>query len=149
MVYSFFCLCLVDPMVPPSIGGGKGSGREGVRVKKYLTDAEEIIACEGGVIDVVLASRHGGAIEHNNLCGVLSDCQQDVRFGVLAMLSLPTLLLNFLFLIISVIGNEIERLLKPSSLKIVVIHSVAASWSLKKTKMHCNELWIVALRITI
>jgi hypothetical protein len=31
--FTLFCLCLVDPMVPPLIGGGKGSGREGVCVK--------------------------------------------------------------------------------------------------------------------
>jgi hypothetical protein len=49
------------------------------------------------VKDVALASRRGGAIEHNNLCGVLSDCPQDVRLGVLTMLSLPTRLLNFYF----------------------------------------------------
>jgi hypothetical protein len=82
-------------VVPPPIGGGKGSGRADVDVKKSLTDGEEIIVHVGRVIDVALASRRGGAIECNHLCGVLSDCRQDVRLGVLAMLCLLTLLLNF------------------------------------------------------
>jgi hypothetical protein len=84
-------------VVPLPIGGGKGSGCEDVCVEKSLTDAEEIIVCEGGMIDVGLGLWRGGAIECNNLCGVLSDCLQDVRLGVLAMLCLLTLLLNFYF----------------------------------------------------
>jgi hypothetical protein len=49
------------------------------------------------VIDVALASRHKGAIEHDDLCGVLTDCLQDVIFTVLAMLYLFALLLDFYF----------------------------------------------------
>jgi hypothetical protein len=46
---------------------------------------------------VALASRHGGAIERNDLCGVLIDCLRDVRFIVLAKLYLFALLLDFDF----------------------------------------------------
>jgi hypothetical protein len=45
----------------------------------------------------VLASRHGGAIERNDLCCLLTDCLQEVRFTILAVLRLLSLLLNFDF----------------------------------------------------
>jgi hypothetical protein len=75
-------------VVPPSTGGYKGPGREDVQVQTPSIDVGEIIFREGGMINVALTSRHGGAIEHDDLCGLLSDCLQDVRFTILAMLCL-------------------------------------------------------------
>jgi hypothetical protein len=84
-------------VVPPPTGGDKGSGHEDVHVQKPSIDVEEIIVHEGGMIDVVLASRHRGAIERNDLCCLLTDCLQEVRFTILAVLRLLSLLLNFDF----------------------------------------------------
>jgi hypothetical protein len=81
-------------LVPRPTGGDKGSGREDVCVQKPSIDVEEIIIHEVGMIDVALASRRGGAIERNDLCGLLTDCLQDVRFTILAVLCLFALLLN-------------------------------------------------------
>jgi hypothetical protein len=62
-----------------------------------LIATDEIVTRGDGVIDVALASRHKGAIERDDLCGVLTDCLQDVIFTVLAMLYLFALLLDFYF----------------------------------------------------
>jgi hypothetical protein len=61
-------------VVPPSISGDKGPGHEEVQVQKPSCDVGEIIFHEGGMINVALTSRHRGAIERNDLCGLLSDC---------------------------------------------------------------------------
>jgi hypothetical protein len=80
----------------PTDGAGM-SERQDVHTKKLLIASDEIIARGDVMIDVALASRHGGAIEHDDLCGVLSDWLQDVRFVVLAILYLFALLLDFYF----------------------------------------------------
>jgi hypothetical protein len=49
------------------------------------------------MIDVALASRHRGAIERNDLCDLLTDFLEDVRFAIFAVLCLFALLLNFDF----------------------------------------------------
>jgi hypothetical protein len=61
-------------VVPPSTGGDKGTGREDVHMQNSSIVVGEIIIHEGGMIDVALTSRYGGAIERNNLCGLLSGC---------------------------------------------------------------------------
>jgi hypothetical protein len=66
-------------------------------MSKPLTDVGEINVHEGGMINVVLTSRRRGAIEHDDLCGLLSDCLQDVRFTILAMIRLFALQQNFNF----------------------------------------------------
>jgi hypothetical protein len=47
------------------------------------------------VLDIALTSGHGGAVSHNTVCGLLTECLQDVRFAVPTMLCLLALLLNF------------------------------------------------------
>jgi hypothetical protein len=84
-------------VLPPPTDGDGTSERQDVHIEKLLIASDEIIACGDGVIDVALASRRGGAIEHDDLCGVLTDCVQDVRFAVLAMLYLFPLPLDFYF----------------------------------------------------
>jgi hypothetical protein len=64
---------------------------------KPLTDVGEINVHEGSMINVELTSRRRGAIEHDNLCGLLSDFLQDVRFAILAMIRLFALQQNFNF----------------------------------------------------
>jgi hypothetical protein len=44
------------------------------RMLTLLIAIDEIIAHGDGVIDVALASRRRCAIEHYDLCGVLTDC---------------------------------------------------------------------------
>jgi hypothetical protein len=68
-----------------------------VQLQKHLTNVGEMNVCEGGMINVAPISRHGGAIECDDLCHLLSDCLQDVRFAILAMLHLFALQLNFNF----------------------------------------------------
>jgi hypothetical protein len=92
-----FHFCLDDTVVHPPTGGDKGPGREDARVQKPTIDVEEIFICERDVIDVALASRHGGAIERNDLCGLLTDRLEDVRLAILTVLPLLALLLNFDF----------------------------------------------------
>jgi hypothetical protein len=61
-----------------------------VLVEKTLIPFDEIVAREGGVINVALASRRGGTIEHDDRCGILSDCLQDVSFAALMMPYFPS-----------------------------------------------------------
>jgi hypothetical protein len=88
MIDPFFHFCLDDTVVPLSTSGDKGPGREDVQVQKPSTDVGEIIFHKGGMINVSLASRRGGAIDCTDLCGLLSDCLQDIRFAILAKLHL-------------------------------------------------------------
>jgi hypothetical protein len=55
-----------------------------------------------------LASRHRGAIEHNDLCGILSDCVQDVKTWCPCDALFTHSTTKFLFLFTSVMGNEIN-----------------------------------------
>jgi hypothetical protein len=92
-----FCFHLDDTVLPPSTAGDKGPGCEDVQVQKPSSDVGEIIVHEGGMINVALTSRREGAIEHDDICGLLSDCLQDVRFAILVMLRLFALQQNFNF----------------------------------------------------
>jgi hypothetical protein len=83
-----FCFHLDDTVLPWSTSGYKGLGCDDVQVQKPSTVVGEIIIHEGGMINVALTSRHRGAIERDDLCGLLSDCLQDVRFAILVMLRL-------------------------------------------------------------
>jgi hypothetical protein len=75
-------------MEPLPVVSVEGSGHRGACVDRPLVDVGGIIVHEGGVVDVVLASRHGGAVERDELCGVLTDCLQDVKFTVPTLLCL-------------------------------------------------------------
>jgi hypothetical protein len=61
-------------VVPSPTDGNRASERQNVHTEKALIASDEIVARGDGVIDMALASRHRGAIEHNDLCGVLTDC---------------------------------------------------------------------------
>jgi hypothetical protein len=95
--------------VPLHIGDDKMPEPQDIPAKKVLISSNEIIAHRGGVIDVALTSRRGGAIERDDLCGILADCLQDVSFAsaVLAMLYF-CYTVGFLFLFTFAVGNEID-----------------------------------------
>jgi hypothetical protein len=84
-------------VVPPPTNGDGTSERQEVCTEELLIASGETIICGDDMIDVALASRRGGTIDRDNLCGLLADCLQDVRFIVLVMLYLFTLLLDFYF----------------------------------------------------
>jgi hypothetical protein len=84
-------------VVPPPTDGNGTSEHQDVHTKKLLIASDEITARGDGVIDVALASRRGGAIERDDLSDVPNDCLQDVRFAILVMLHLFTLLLDYYF----------------------------------------------------
>jgi hypothetical protein len=46
------------------------------------------------VLDIALTSGHGGAVSYDTICGMLTECLQDVSFTVPTMLCLLALLLN-------------------------------------------------------
>jgi hypothetical protein len=82
--------------LPPAISV-EGSGHRDAHVGRHLVDAEGINVCQGGVVGVALALRRGGAVERDELCHVLTDYLQDVKFTVPALVYLLILLLGFYF----------------------------------------------------
>jgi hypothetical protein len=73
-------------VVPSPTDGNKAYEHQDVHAEKALIASDEIIAHIDGVIDVALVLRHGGAIERNDLGGVLTDCLRDLRFSILVRL---------------------------------------------------------------
>jgi hypothetical protein len=61
-------------VVPLPSDGDKVPEPQDVLAKKTLIPSDEIVTHEGGNVNVALASQCGGAIERDDLCGVLSDC---------------------------------------------------------------------------
>jgi hypothetical protein len=47
------------------------------------------------VLDIALTLRHGRAVSHDAVHGMLTECLQDVSYDVPTMLCLLALLLNF------------------------------------------------------
>jgi hypothetical protein len=85
IITNFSCVCLGVAMVPPPSDGDKVPKPQDVLTEKTLIPYNEIVACEGGMINAALASRRGGTIKHDDLCDVLSDCLHDVSFTALMM----------------------------------------------------------------
>jgi hypothetical protein len=90
-------------MVVSFTGTGKAFGGKGVRATEFpllwepLADIEDALAYETSVLDIVLASGHGEAINHDVVCGLLTKCLQDVSSTILVMPYLFTSLLGFYF----------------------------------------------------
>jgi hypothetical protein len=61
-------------VVPLPTNGAGTSEHLDVHTEKLLIASDEIIAHGDGMIDVDLALRCEGAIERDDLCGVLTDC---------------------------------------------------------------------------
>jgi hypothetical protein len=71
-------------------------------------DVEDNFFHETGVLDTVLASGHGRAINRDAICGLLTECLHDVSSTIHMTLCLFALLLDFLFSFVFVLGNEIN-----------------------------------------
>jgi hypothetical protein len=90
-------------MVALSVGTNKCSGGKNVRptksplLREPSADAKDALAHKTSVMDVVLASRRRGGINHDVVCGLLTECLEDVSFTILTMLYSFALLLVFYF----------------------------------------------------
>jgi hypothetical protein len=91
----FSCVCLAVAVVPLPCDGDKVHEPHDVLAKKTLVLSDEIVAREGGVINVTLASRCGGTIECDDLCNVLCDWLQDVSFSALKMPYFLSVMLDY------------------------------------------------------
>jgi hypothetical protein len=74
-------------------------------LREPSADAEDALAHETIALDVALASGHGGVINHDNVCGLLIEWLRDVSSAILAIPYLFALLLGFLFLFLSMLGE--------------------------------------------
>jgi hypothetical protein len=102
-------------MVASSVSTDKGSGGKDVHptepplVRVQSADAEDALAHEISMLDVALALGRGRAINCVAICGLLTECLEDVSFAILTMLYSFALLLGFLFLFVSVLGFKIDQ----------------------------------------
>jgi hypothetical protein len=114
--YDGDCLsfCVGKMVVPSSASASKGSsGKDVCLAKPSLLgkpspDVEDILAHRTDVLDIALASRHGGAISRDTVCGLLTKCLQDVSCAIDVMFCLFVLLLDFRFFFVPVLGYEIN-----------------------------------------
>jgi hypothetical protein len=95
-------------VVPSFTGANKGPIGKDVRLPESLIDVEDIAARKSGMMNVALASGHERVIDRGAVCGLLDECLQDVRFSILVMLYLFTLLLSYDFSLLFVLGYEID-----------------------------------------
>jgi hypothetical protein len=102
-------------MIASSASASKGSGGKDVCLAEPppllgepSPDVEDTLARVTGVLDIVLTSGHGGAVSRNAVCGLLTECLQDVSCAIHVMLCLFALMLDFLFFFVSVLGYEIN-----------------------------------------
>jgi hypothetical protein len=74
-----FHFCIGKMMVTSSAGTSKGSSGKGVHttesplLQELLTDVEDALTHENSVLDIALALGHGGAINHDAVCGLLTE----------------------------------------------------------------------------
>jgi hypothetical protein len=96
-----FCFPIGKAVVALSVGTGGGCGGKNVRLtessllQEPSTDVGDAIARDNCVLDIALASGHGGAINHDAVCALLAKCLQDVSSVVSSMFCLFALLLGF------------------------------------------------------
>jgi hypothetical protein len=86
-------------VVAPAVGTGKGCGGREVRLdeclllQEPLDGVEDALTRKISVLDIALASRHRGAINYDAVCGLLTECLQDVSSTIFAVFCLFALLL--------------------------------------------------------
>jgi hypothetical protein len=85
---AFFIFYLDDVAVPPPSGGEKAIDTRDHASEECTICSDDIVPHGEGVVDVTLSSRHGGAIEREYHCGVLSDCLHDVSFALTTLLGI-------------------------------------------------------------
>jgi hypothetical protein len=78
-------------------------------LREPSVDIEDALAHETSALDIALAAGCGGVINRDAVCGVLTECLQDVSSAILAMLYLFALLLGFLFVFVTVLGFKIDQ----------------------------------------
>jgi hypothetical protein len=82
-------------------GGSKGSGGEDVRLTeppllgKPSPDIEGALVRITDVLDIALTLRHRGAVSRDSICGLLTECLQDVSCVFSMILLLLVLMLGF------------------------------------------------------
>jgi hypothetical protein len=69
-------------VVAPSTGTGKGCGGKNVclaessLLQEPSTDVEDALARDTSVLDIALVLGRRGAINHDTICGLLTECLQ-------------------------------------------------------------------------
>jgi hypothetical protein len=84
----FLFFYLDDVAVPPPSGGKKAIDTRDPASEECTICSDDIVPHGEGVVDVALSSRRGGAIEREDLCGVLSNCLHDVSFALMTLLGI-------------------------------------------------------------
>jgi hypothetical protein len=97
----FLVFCLDAVLIPPPNDGDEVPETQSALAKNVFIASDDIVAREGGVIDMALASRRGGVVHREDLCVVLTDCLQDVSFIPL-MVSFFHRPVGFLFMFVFV-----------------------------------------------
>jgi hypothetical protein len=81
-------------VIASSGGASKGSGGRDVSLTepsllgKPSPGVEDTLARESDVLDVALTSGRGGAISHDTVCSLLTECLQDMSYAIDAMFCL-------------------------------------------------------------
>jgi hypothetical protein len=88
-------------MVASSAGTDKGFWGKGVcttespLLREPSTDIEHALNHETSVLDIALDSGHGEAINRDAVCGLLTECLQDISSAIVMIPYLFALLLGF------------------------------------------------------
>jgi hypothetical protein len=86
-----FHFVVAKTVAAPSAGAAKDLGGEDVRTTESPSSREPPIEVEAALtretsmLDIALASGRGGSISHEAVCGLLTECLQDVSFAILTM----------------------------------------------------------------
>jgi hypothetical protein len=126
--------------------GAKESGREEVYATKSLSsreppdDSETATPQDTSVLDIALVSRRTRVINHDSVCGMLTECLQDVS-SLCSRCLIYLLIAGSLLFIVFVLRLPYRlRLPKLSSLRIEERRSTSIWLSLKRRKARCNVL---------
>jgi hypothetical protein len=80
---------------------GKACGGKDVRLyesqllQEPSVDVDDVLTCDSSMLDIALASRHGGDINRDAVCGLLTKCLQDVSSAIFTSFCLFALWIGF------------------------------------------------------
>jgi hypothetical protein len=86
-----FCFHIATTVAAPPVGATKDLGGEDVHTADSPSlleppiGVEAALACETSVLDVTLALGRSGTNNRDTVCGLLTECFQDVSFDILTM----------------------------------------------------------------
>jgi hypothetical protein len=86
-----FNFAIAKMVAAPSAGAAKDLGGEGVRTTESPSsweppiEVKAALACKTNVLDIALALGRRRTINHNIVCGLLTECLQDTSFTILAL----------------------------------------------------------------